>query len=110
MRKKYSPKELEVLGNVLRKYDSAESPICVAEPPHTLACGQASFEDLLALRFALERKRAQLHGLRSLPSPQHQMDRYTATPPADPRYGELSLSLVRDNWRRRQLLDQLSVQ
>lgn len=107
MRKKYSPKQLEVEGNVLRALP-AEAFHLIGNS-HPAEVENANFEELLRLRYELELRRAQRHALRHLPSPTHLMEQRTAKPVTDPRYGELSLTTVRSEQHRRLMRSKLSV-
>lgn len=107
MREKYSPKELEVQGNVLRAVPLQD--LHLAEPAHQPNPEYASFEDLLHLRYELEAKIAHRRGYRQLPSARVRMERRTIKPNKDERYDELSLSTVREEHKRRTLRSHLSI-
>lgn len=108
MRKKCSPKNLEIQGNVLRAVAIQE--LHVADAAHELRPENASFEDLLLLRYALEAQIAKKRGHRQLPDPSFRMERRAAKPALDERYDELSLTTVRTESHRRTLRSRLQIQ
>lgn len=108
MRKKCSPKELEVQGNVLRAVPAQE--LHLAAPVRETSPESASFEDLLQLRYHLELNAAKRRGQLHLPDPAFLMERRAAKPVFDERYNELSLSAVRTEQHRRRMRSRLFVQ
>ncbi|MEG0803514.1 MAG: hypothetical protein RSF90_01020 [Pygmaiobacter sp.] len=107
MRKKYSPQDTTVQGNVLLSTVTEDSLHLAAA--HVPSPENATFEELLALRYELEKRSALKRGLRHLPDPSYLTRRAVPSDDPDPRFYELSLTRMRAQQQRKKTLSRLSV-
>lgn len=107
LRNTYLTKELSIEGNVLRSAPAQE--LHLAQTTHTADTENASFNDLLHLRCAVEAHLAAKRGTAAFADPDSLFRQMQTKPVPDDRYSELSLSCVRGHMERRQLLGHLSV-